>query len=109
MRTTLLLIALTLSACTNQQVIVTGRVVDARGRPARFGVVRAYWSHPIPSRDPNAFVDRVAMEQHSLDSEGRFSFTAPTKPDRFEAESSDVKHYGELNSTTVSDNMIVVR
>jgi hypothetical protein len=107
-RTTLLLVALALSACTNQQVTVTGRVVDARGRPARSGIVRAYWSHPIPSRDQNAFVDRIAIEHHSLDSEGRFSFTAPTKPDRFEAESSDVKHYG-TNATSVSDNVIVVR
>jgi hypothetical protein len=42
-----------------------------------------------------------------LDADGRFSFTAPSKPDRFEAESATA--HGELNSVSLADNVIVVR
>jgi hypothetical protein len=95
-----------LSACTTQTT-VTGRVVDVHGHPIHGAVVRAYWSHPLSSHDPNAFVDRVAVEQHSVDAHGRFSFTAPSKPDRFEAESATA--YGELASVSFTDNVIVMR
>jgi hypothetical protein len=102
----LLTLVLALSACATQTT-VTGRVVDVRRRPISGGVVRAYWSHPLSSHDPHAFVDRVAVEQHSVDSHGRFSFTAPSKPDRFEAESATAN--GELTSVSLTDNVIVVR
>jgi hypothetical protein len=102
----LLMLVFALSACSTQTT-VTGRVVDVHGRPIRGGVVRAYWSHPLSSHNSNAFVDRVAVEQHSLDAHGRFSFTAPSKPDRFEAESATA--YGKLTSVSLIQNVIVVR
>jgi hypothetical protein len=109
-KSVLLFLALMLSACATQTT-VTGRVVDVHRRPVRGGVVRAYWSHPLSSHDPNAFVDRVALEQHSLDANGQFSFTAPSKPDRFEAETGTVAHwkFGELKVVSLTDNVIVVR
>jgi hypothetical protein len=51
------------------------------------------------------------VEQYHLDGDGRFSITAPSKPDRFEAELVTAARgkVGELNVVSLTDNVIVVR
>ena len=103
MRATLVLplCAALLFGCATRERI-TGRVVDANGKPVPHAVVRAYWSRPSGPK-------RLVLESRFADGNGGFTFDAPDPPRAFEAESQDVKRFGRLSPGKLSDNVVVVR
>src|SRR5262249_4215810 len=88
------------AACTTQQLIYTGRVVDSRGKPV-----------------PHAGLLLSSMDERGLegiiqgwdaDADGNFTFKFPEKVRYISAWSPDSKRMGELDFPPQKDSVIVV-
>jgi hypothetical protein len=89
------------AACTTQQLIYTGRVVDRRGSPVPHAGLL------ISSMDERGL--EGIMQGWDADADGNFTFKFPEKVRYISAWSPDSKRKGELDFPPQKDSVIVVR
>jgi hypothetical protein len=95
------------SPCATQST-VSGRVVDARGKPVRQALVTLTLRKQqfTPSG-----VERVYLERIQTGADGAFSFVTTEKLGELaiRAESPDLKHAGVLQHISNATNLVVIR
>ena len=87
------------------ETTITGKAVDARGRPCANGYLTALWEFPDPHDE------RTRLQVDHTDERGRFKISGPGVPSKITVWNNErgVETYGEVVPHSTRDILIVVR